>query len=44
MEKPGVGVVAIVVRDGKVLLGKRKNTAGAGQWGMPGGNLEFNEV
>jgi 8-oxo-dGTP diphosphatase len=38
-----VGVAVIVVREGKVLLGKRKNAHGAGTWALPGGHLEFNE-
>lgn len=33
----------MIVRDGKVLLGKRKNAHGAGQWSFVGGHLEFGE-
>lgn len=44
MEKrPKVGVGVIIKRDGKVLLGKRKNAHGEGSWCFPGGHLEFNE-
>ena len=43
MERPGVGVGVIVMKDGKVLLGKRKNAHGDGTWSFPGGHLEFNE-
>ena len=44
MEKiPRIGVGAIIVKDGKVLLGKRKNAHGEGSWSCPGGHLEFNE-
>jgi 8-oxo-dGTP diphosphatase len=41
--KPGVGIGVCVIKDGKVLLGKRKNTHGEGTWCFPGGHLEFNE-
>ena len=41
--RPYVGVAAIVVRDQKVLLGKRKNYHGSGSWQFPGGHLEFKE-
>jgi 8-oxo-dGTP diphosphatase len=38
-----VGVNAIVVRNNKILLGKRKNVVGDGKWGLPGGHMEHNE-
>lgn len=38
-----VGIGVIVIKDDKVLLGKRKNTHGEGRWCFPGGHLEFNE-
>ena len=40
---PRVGVGAILVRNGKVLMGKRKNAHGEGSWALPGGHLEFGE-
>lgn len=44
MEKrPAVGVAAIVIKNGKVLLGQRKGAHGSGSWAFPGGHLEFNE-
>ncbi|MCH9630471.1 MAG: NADH pyrophosphatase [Chlamydiia bacterium] len=42
--KPKVGVAVLVVKDGKVLLGKRKNSHGSGLWATPGGHLEFAET
>lgn len=42
-ERPKVGVGVIVIKDGKVLLGKRRNAHGEGDWSFPGGHLEFNE-
>ena len=41
--RPKVGVAAIVKKDGKVLLGKRKDIHGDGTWCFPGGHLEFGE-
>jgi 8-oxo-dGTP diphosphatase len=42
-KRPLVGVAVIVVRDGRVLLGRRKNAHGAGTWALPGGHLEYFE-
>ena len=42
-ERPKVGVSAVIMKDGKVLLGKRKNAHGDGTWAFPGGHLEFKE-
>lgn len=41
--KPRVGVGVVVIKDRKVLLGKRKNAHGAGEWSFAGGHLEFGE-
>ncbi len=43
-QRPKVGIGVIVKKDGKVILGKRKNAHGPGTWCFPGGHLEFNET
>ena len=53
IEKPkiGVGVGVLILKDNKILLGKRQNDPkkansalhGEGTWTMPGGKLEFQE-
>ena len=40
---PKVGIGVIIVRDGKVLLHKRKGAHGEGHWSFPGGHLELGE-
>ncbi|MBI5352165.1 MAG: NUDIX domain-containing protein [Chloroflexi bacterium] len=42
-EYPRLGVGVIILRDRKVLLGKRKGPRGAGYYGLPGGFLEKHE-
>lgn len=42
-KRPYIGVAVIVVRQGRVLLGKRINAHGAGTWQFPGGHLEYGE-
>ncbi len=42
-DRPLIGVAVMVIKDGKVLLGKRKNSHGDGTWAFPGGHLEFGE-
>jgi len=42
-ERPKVGIGVIILRDGKVLLGKRIASHGAGTWSLPGGHLEYGE-
>ncbi len=42
-KEPGVGTSAVIVRDGKILLGLRRGSHGAGMWATPGGHLEHGE-
>jgi 8-oxo-dGTP diphosphatase len=41
--RPRVGVGVMIMRDGKVLIGKRKAELGNGEWAWPGGHLEHLE-
>lgn len=43
VQRPLIGIGVIIIRNGQVLLGKRRNTHGAGSWCCPGGHLEFGE-
>ncbi len=42
-DQPIVGVGAIIVCEGKILLEKRKNEPGKGKWSVPGGLVELGE-
>jgi len=42
-KRPYIGIGVIIIRDGKILLGKRRNAHGAGSWCCPGGHLEYGE-
>jgi len=41
---PIVGVGAVVVKDGQVLLVRRANDLNRGQWSIPGGTVELGET
>ena len=40
---PKVGVGVMIFKEGKILLGKRKGSHGAGEYSFPGGHLEYME-
>ncbi len=42
-ERPKVGIGVMILKDRKVLLGKRKGSHGAGEYAWPGGHLEYME-
>lgn len=42
-QKPMVGIGVMVVKDDKVLLGKRKGSHGKGEYAWPGGHMEYME-
>ncbi len=42
-ERPKVGVGVCIVKDNQMLMGKRLNSHGEGDWAFPGGHLEFGE-
>jgi 8-oxo-dGTP diphosphatase len=42
-DQPVVGVGAIILRDGAVLLEKRRNKPGKDKWSVPGGLVELGE-
>ena len=42
-ERPTAGIGVIILKEDKVLLGKRKGNHGSGTWCFPGGHLEYFE-
>jgi mutator protein MutT len=42
--QPVVGVGAIIICDGKILLEKRRGDPGKGKWSVPGGLVELGET
>ena len=43
-ERPIVGVGAVIVRDGQVVIVRRRYEPLAGHWSLPGGTLELGET
>jgi ADP-ribose pyrophosphatase YjhB (NUDIX family) len=43
-ERPMVAVLAVVLRDGRILIVQRAQQPNAGRWGFPGGVLELGET
>ena len=41
---PGVGCGAAILRDGRLLLVKRRKAPEAGAWNLPGGKVDFGEA
>ncbi len=42
-QRPQVGLTVMIFKNGKILLGKRKNAHGEGEYGVLGGHLEYME-
>ncbi len=42
--RPIVGVGVVIIRNGEILLEKRKNDPGRGKWSIPGGVVELGET
>ncbi len=42
-DQPVVGVGAVVISEGRILLEKRKNEPGRGKWSIPGGVVDLGE-
>ncbi len=42
-QRPKVGVGIMIFKEGKILLGKRRGSHGAGEYAFPGGHLEYME-
>ena len=41
--QPKVGAGVVIIKDGQILLAKRKGSHGCGHWGSMGGHVEFGE-
>lgn len=42
-DHPVIGIGAVIISEGKLLLEKRKNEPGKGKWSIPGGVVELGE-
>ena len=42
-QKTKVGIGVMILKEGRVLLGKRKGSHGSGEYSFPGGHLEYME-
>jgi len=42
-KQPIVGIGAVIISDGKILLEKRRSEPGKGKWSIPGGLVELGE-
>lgn len=43
-QAPKLAALAVMVRDGRVLMVKRRNEPDAGLWGFPGGHVDLGET
>ena len=39
-----IGVGIFIFKDGKFIMGRRRNSHGDGSWSIPGGHIEFGET
>ena len=43
-ERPKVGIGIFLLKDNSILLGRRNNSHGEGEYALPGGHLELHET